>query len=282
MATVAELLAEIKRKAQVAANEANITDTDILTMATEEIRSVIAPKVLSVVEGYLVVIDDQTLSSVRAYRIPYWSVGNKVEDVLVSDGSAWRSLNQVDARNPQALEGFYIEGSHIVLTASAPTSGTLRLKCHARPAILTTTSAKQQGTVVSVDSATQITCSVSAMSPIQVDIMKATSPYEHIQVNKTQTGTAVVVSDSSKIAAGDLVMLTGYTLYPNIPEEIHDLLSQRVAIRVLEQLGHNEPRKILESKLADIEEYALKLLSPRVEGEEKVVWTGELLGYRTW
>lgn len=290
-----ELLADIKRKAQIAADEETLSDSDILDIATKELQTVIAPKILSVRENFFATYYDFAITSSRVYRIPSQATGSKILGLEHVDGSQRRTLIQISMFETQR-EGFFIRSGSINLSTNAPTSGTLRLHYSSRPGVLTETANK----ILTRDSATAITLAANhglAIGSV-VSIQRTTSPFEYVYQDivvstvpdlDTVTFTGVdFVTDS--VGLGDTMTITssaaGVTAtgavslahYPQIPIEMHDWLSYRVAIRCLEHIGHSDliPDKI--QKVADIEKDLLALISPRSDNDGKIIFQKELLG----
>lgn len=71
---------------------------------------------------------------------------------------------------------------------------------------------------------------------------------------------------------GDMITISGETIIPQIPDELHSMLAQRVACRCLEALGDREGLAAANAKLAEMEERTATLINDRVEGSpQKVV-----------
>jgi hypothetical protein len=71
---------------------------------------------------------------------------------------------------------------------------------------------------------------------------------------------------------GDYVTLAGETIIPQIPDELHSMLAQRVACRCLEALGDREGLAAANAKLVEMETKTATLINDRVEGSpQKVV-----------
>lgn len=71
---------------------------------------------------------------------------------------------------------------------------------------------------------------------------------------------------------GDYIALAGETIIPQIPDELHSMLAQRVACRCLEALGDREGLAAANAKLVEMETKTAILINDRVEGSpQKVV-----------
>lgn len=290
-----ELLADVKRKAQIAADEETLSDSDILDIATKELQTVITPKILSVRENFFATYHDFTLSNTRIYRIPSQATGSKILGLEVVDGEQRRTLIQINMFETQR-EGFFIRSGSVNLSTNAPTSGTLRLHYSARPGVLTET----VNAIQSRDSSDTITLSSVHGLDIGsvVSIQRATSPFEYVYqdivVSAVPDLDTVTFSGvdfvANSVGLGDVMTITSVddgvaatgsvslSYYPQIPVEMHDWLSYRVAIRCLEHIGHSDliPDKV--QKVADIEKDLLALISPRSDNDGKIIFQKELLG----
>jgi hypothetical protein len=65
------------------------------------------------------------------------------------------------------------------------------------------------------------------------------------------------------------VCLAGQSPVPQIPPELHPLLAQRVVCKALESLGDAAGFQAAQLKMAEIQQAALPLITPRVDGEPK-------------
>lgn len=70
----------------------------------------------------------------------------------------------------------------------------------------------------------------------------------------------------------DIVALAGETIIPQIPDELHSMLAQRVACRCLEALGDQQGLQAANLKLAEMEAKSATLINDRIESSpQKVV-----------
>ncbi len=70
----------------------------------------------------------------------------------------------------------------------------------------------------------------------------------------------------------DLVTLAGETIIPQIPDELHSMLAQRVACRCLEALGDQQGLQAANLKLAEMEAKSATLINDRIESSpQKIV-----------
>lgn len=296
----AELLADVKRKAQIEDGQDTLTDSDILDLATKELQTVITPKILSVRENFLATYKDYTLSSIRTYRLPSSSTGDKIlaVEVIETGSSQRRRLVQIDMMENPAREGFYIRSGSIVLSDFVATTGTLRIHYCARPGALTET-VKYVASLS--DNNTAVMSAAHGISTnYSVSFQRSDSPFEYVAQNlivTAATPTDLTFAENLStlgVGLGDMMTITATdgtaadalkeskAFIPQIPLELHDWLSYRVACRVLEHLGHQDLLEQKIGKVGDIEKDLLALISPRVDKDGKIIFEKELLGDVWW
>lgn len=128
------------------------------------------------------------------------------------------------------------------------------------------------------------------ISSAQYDLIQNNSPHKTLRYDLTP-----VLLNSSKIRvkkedmrrstddrnktpayvlpkANDIVALAGETIIPQIPDELHSMLAQRVACRCLEALGDREGLNAANAKLQEMEMKTTIIINDRVESSpQKVV-----------
>jgi hypothetical protein len=88
--------------------------------------------------------------------------------------------------------------------------------------------------------------------------------------NIQSSAKTITVSDVSfipnNLQVGDYISIAGESCIPNVPTELHMVLAQRVACRVLEAIGDTAGLANANQKLQDMEGKTAVLLDNRVEG----------------
>jgi hypothetical protein len=74
-----------------------------------------------------------------------------------------------------------------------------------------------------------------------------------------------------ELEVGDYMPLAGQTMVPNVPTELHMILAQRVAQRVMEALGDTEGLSNATAKVAEMEDKMSTMMTSRVEGAPRKV-----------
>lgn len=83
-----------------------------------------------------------------------------------------------------------------------------------------------------------------------------------------QAGTNTLPLNMQK---NDFMCLQNETVIPQIPQELHKMLAQRVAMRCLESIGDTEGLQAAAVKLQDAEEKSASIIDNRVEGAPKLI-----------
>jgi hypothetical protein len=263
--------------------------------ATAELQGRVAQLIMSVSEGYFLAYSDTAFSSsTTRYRIPDRAMLGKLREAYVVD-SAGEVLEQL-AQAPleslgDGLGDFYVEGEHLVFL-EARSSDYLRMFYYRRPSALVATSAV--ATVSSFDSGTK-TITTAATIPgtfstsVTMDIVRAKPGFSCLAVDQVPTvasGTTITLTDAlpTDLAAGDYVTLAGESPVPQIPVELHPLLSQATVLAALEARGDQAGVAAAGQKYSFLEKAALQQLESRVEGAPaKLVYFNPLFsGVRRW
>ena len=289
MSTVANLLADIKLKAQLQADSTVISDADILSMANKELQSVIVPKILAVRENYFWGFKDFTIVSTQhAYRIPSRAVGAKITAVkIIESDSKVYSLARKHPNDLSSRLGYKIIGDSIWISSPGgdqPT-GTLRIEYQISPPTMVASPTAEVCHITAVN-ATNFTLSASTTG--SYELIKPSGSQNTICFLTCSTTTATCPDDligdtlQGLVAVGDSVIGLNATHLVPLPVELHDWLAQRVVMRIHEYLGHRDEMELAGAKLADMERDGLTLITPRAEEDIKTISDKEVLNWRTW
>jgi hypothetical protein len=286
MWTSTDLLASVRRRTGMPAAAGLFSDAEILTCADEETRSYLVPFVLSEREDYWTENYDVSLvDGTASYRLPYRAVGGKLRDVYLIDqfGNA-RSMPRITGNDlTDARFGFYFEGNKVTLVNSGDLTFTrlgvtLRMVYYLRPnALVATTSAAMVTTFDTVAKTITFSACSSLASATSFDVIRAKPGFDTLgfdQAGSINVGNTIVtmVSDlPDGLEVGDYVCLPQQTPVPQVPAEMHDLLAQRVAVAILKAKNLSDKAAVAESELKTLSTLALKMLSPRVEGESQQI-----------
>jgi len=138
-----QLIAALKRKISFPIASATFSEQDLLDFANEEMMIGQVPAILEHHEEYFVSYVVVPLQSNKSrYAIPKRAIGDKLRDVFYADNqiipgqdygnlyemtqidAGQKAFFQQNAANPDVIQGFYLEGSDIVITPGANQSPT--------------------------------------------------------------------------------------------------------------------------------------------------------------
>jgi hypothetical protein len=277
--TSADLLASIKRRAGIPAAQATYTNAEVLTIANEAMLEYVVPLVEEVREDFwLQHHDEPLLDGVLAYPIPSRAIGAKLREVFLIDNEN-RPINLPRLSPADLVEpvfGFQLDGSRVSLvvdnenvTQLAPT---LRLSFFLRPsALVETTAAATISALDTVANTVTLTSVPAGWASGDYDLISQGSPFETLtwDAEATLSGSVLTfVPDlPANLTVGDWVARPQESPVPQIPVEIHGLLAQEAACRILSDKGMGEK---LTAKIAERDRMAARvqaLLTPRVAGE---------------
>jgi hypothetical protein len=282
--TATDLIASVKRRAGIPAAQATYTDAEILTICNEEMSSFIVPLVMKEREDYWQTSVDFTItSSVTQYRIPERAIGSKLREVKIvnANGTESNIPRLLVANEGTDSYGFRVDGNVLTLRtgiANNPTllGNTLRVYFYSRPNQITAaTIGTTYGTIatLTLPYGMTVTSAPTGLTGASgtMDMIRATPGFETLAADAAFTLSTGVYTFSAPlpagIAVGDYVTVPGNTPVPQIPPELHPLLAQKAACRVLEGKGMYEKLKSLREEVAVMEVNARAMLTPRVDGE---------------
>ena len=292
--TTTDLLTSIKSRAAIPLSQATFSDTDLLNFATEELNLKVLPSVLAVREEFYVT--EATVAMVNGqsnYKIPYRAVGNKVRFVYLmqSDTQAkplaqlpMESLVDYKASSFAYQEaGFYLQNDEIIILppVSGALSASLRFKYYMRPNNVVALSRGAQ--ITSIDTNTGIITVASVPSNItvnsQIDFIGSTGNFKtkgfDIIASGVSTSSKTITVSSlsipSDLQVGDYICTAGESVIPQIPTELHVMLAQAVACRVLEAIGDTPGLANANAKLTEMEQKLLSIIDSRVEAPGRKV-----------
>jgi hypothetical protein len=117
---------------------------------------------------------------------------------------------------------------------------------------------------------------------VKFDLIKAKSPHNilAIDISGSVGSNSITVNPSlipKDLEVGDFMPLASQSCIPNVPTELHSVLAQRVAQRVLEALGDTEGLGNATAKIAEMESKLNSMMSNRVEGAPRKVVNRSLM-----
>jgi hypothetical protein len=290
----AALVESIRTRGQIP-TAGDWTDTKILEVATEELRSSIVPSVLSVREGYYdEVVDFAFSTSLPRYRIPSWAIGQKLGGVYYVPATSTEQPCPLDLVSEKQLQscgltdtrplGYIIRGN-VVIPFPAPGSGAtgkVRLKIQARPSALVLPTTCGVGFVQSEEDLEGDFAAAGFVDGQRVDVVQSTPGFENVVrsavLHFTSTSGSLTLDFYSKgdthgtdvfmaggPTAGAFPTLTpeGKTCFPQCPTEFWYILAQTVAVRYLQDQGFLDELRQAQQELVQLRTAAMPTITPR-------------------
>lgn len=298
--TWTHLLASAKRRGMIPNAAGAISSTDLLAIANEELQSYMVDVLMDVGEEYFVStepVDYSITASQAAYAIPERAIDGTVRTVQIStdNGTSWATLPRLEPTrtvefaatgNPVAYK---VEGNYLVLVpAPSTTSGTLRIKYHARPNRLVATDAVGEITVV--DAATKTvtvgsTLPATFSSTTTYDLVRGGPHFDCLAIDEpvaSITSNSITFTNAlpSALQVGDFVCLAGESPIPQLPVSLHDILVVRTVGTYLFSIGELNAAGAAEAMCERKKKAAIGRMKPRTQGSPRVVINPYGPGYR--
>jgi len=299
-----KFLRGLKRRITIPANQVLIDNPGMLELCDDVMRDKMVPLLLSVNENYFVVEETEVeVANQAAYSIPYRSIGRTLRDLKMRQVGATNSIQDMslialeDAHMmaPSGVpSGFYFRGDKIVLVPYPISDQYELIKYYdLQPSRLVQTTSAALIQSVSTNVVTCATVPPSFASGVYVDFVKGIQGCSTLAMDVQITnvsGSQVTFTSASDIpsdlVAGDYIALAQETPVLQIPDEAVPLLETLTGERVLYAISDYEGAEKLLSDAARQEKDLLKVISPRVQGEQtKIVNRRGLLrgqGFNSW
>jgi hypothetical protein len=288
------LVSSIKRRAHVPENQSTFNFNDFLEFANEELRLALVPSLMSLNEDFLLFEQEVDLvPNKNEYTIPSRAVGNKLRDVQkkfvegsygemtrISIGERFADSN--DGYSQNSLSTFYVKNNKVVLQGSNSYTGKLVFIYYIKPSRLV--AENRIGVIKGINRATGeiVLDKIPSVfnTNAKYDLYKSDSPNSILKIDLSlasiNTSTLTVIFNASEISEevqiGDHVSLAGECIIPQVPSDIHPMLAQLVACRVLESQGDTEGLQNALLKLKQMQDASGIILDNRVEeAPQKIV-----------
>lgn len=302
--TMTGIVADLKRSGAMPTHQSLFQDDDFINLMSDDMKTVIVPMLMSVVENHFQTEYDTTvIVDVDTYSIPWRAIGNKLKAVEIfdTDGtSRLATLARLDLRDVasdvstsySSLSGFRMEGSDVVLSPiNVWTGKTLRMTYFRRPNNLV--SVNDTGQVVAIDAGTGVVqldnVPTAWTTTDTLDCIKNEPPFKAVAEEQAITlisGFDVTFSSvPTNLAIGDYVALKGQSPIPQIPYDAFPLLSQRGVVAALSAVAPQAAAGA-EKTYMSMEKKFVNMISPRVDDAPKKlvnrrgIW--QSIGTRRW
>lgn len=221
----------------------NFPPTTILTVASKVLFNFAIPELVSLDSGYFIETEDYPfIGGVSEYTFSQYAMWNKLRRIdKIVNGRVYPltrieydQLYLYDTTSNSDVSAFYLKND-VICFVNPPSSGTtdlFRVHIYRRPGEMVPTN--QAAKVQSVNYATGAV-TYTAVPPSTYtnsshhDFYSSTSPFKRIQTNITATNIAAnvqtfPVASVQTLLTGDYVCVLNQTVYPPLPEELHQFL----------------------------------------------------------
>jgi hypothetical protein len=277
----------------IPSDQSTFTDEDFLEMLNEEIQYFGVPHLLRTHEEYLMThVDVPIVAGKSEYSIPERAIGNKLRDVAYVDtAGSYYELARADVEHLSDYSSasvsdypnsFYLKDNKVILIDGIPTTGVLRMFFYMKPNKLVEDDLA--GVITDIDRTTGV-ITISEFpdafeTAVLYDFIGHASPNRILDYDITPVsvnGTLKILTFNiaeipEDLQIGDYINVSGETTVAQLPEELHPILAQRVAIAALEAMSDTEAAATAQRKLDKMEESSNTLIDNRVEGApEKIL-----------
>lgn len=289
------LVESIKRRASIPESQSTFTKDDFLEFANEELRLGLVPMIMALHEDYLLYENLVPLvSNVKEYSIPSRAVGNKLRDLqYMTDNGSYSEMTRVgigsrfdDAvfTTSSNLRQYYVKNNKVVLlgnVGSVSGNGSLAMVYYIKPSRMVRED--RVGVIAGINPVTGVITLSDIPDNFNVsvkyDMYKANSPHSVLNIDLT-AATLNTITNSitfnpddipSDLEVGDHIALSGESMIPQVPSDLHPMLAQMVACRVLESIGDGEGLKAALTKLQQMNEAAGMIIDNRVDDSPRKI-----------
>lgn len=288
--TSKKLIESVGNRSHVPVNQSTFTEEKFLDFATEELRLSLIPFILAMNEDYMLFeIETPLVANKREYEIPNRATGVKLKDLQLKNPSGnYRELTRTtigerftsdQSDYSGSLSKFYIKNNKVVLMSNPNPVDTLVFIVYIKPSKLVT---EDRVAIISGINRTSNTIVVNEIPEVfttqnTYDFYKASSPFNVLTIDfnivslNSTTNTIILSSIPEDLDVGDHISLSNEAIIPQIPEELHVMLAQMVACRVMESQGDTEGLRNAKVKLQEMKTEGGLIVDNRVTDAPKKV-----------
>lgn len=304
--TSTRFLRGLKRRIIMPANQALLSDADLLEITDDVIRSDIVPLMISTRENfYVYLLTDLTVANQELYNLPKRATASTLRDFKykkAGNANDIRDMILVDLEDDHLFtnaggdpHSFYFREDQVVLVGAVPVSNDiLQFYTQVSPGRLVQETAAAKVASVAGDVITAANVPATFTAGKVVNFIRRAGTGRYLGFDKTITsvsGTSITFGSGvvgTEIGADDYIALSDadgdQSPVLQMSEEVAPLLESLTAQRALNEIGHFEAADKLDKRIKREEEMILKVLEPRIRGEtQKIVnRRGLLRGRRSW
>ena len=286
--TTNKLIESVKRRASIPENQSTFDEEDFLAFANEELGLSLIPAIMRLHEDYFLYRETQVLEDNEdTYPIPERAIGNKLRELqYIDQNNNHFEMTRISVGDIPDYQGlftqnhaytYFVENNNIKLLPQTQgnTSGSLLFFYYIRPNELVSES--RVGIITNINRTTgEITLDKAPVNfslNIKYDMYKSESPHSHLNIDltataynsTTQTITFATTDIPDELVVGDHISQKCESIIPQIPADLHVLLAQYIAERILESQGDTEGLRNAIAKTAKMEERAGTIIDNRID-----------------
>jgi hypothetical protein len=294
--TTTTLLTTLRLLPLMPSVQALFSDTDLLTILTFEMTSKIYPMIDNQSEEYFVLRNDIPYNANQTvFPLPPRALGGKLRSVSFVDSNnneiriprlrpedTMSNVNSTGLAINPALWGFYVQNNDLILflgsiAGNTPAYKFLRMRYIRQPNSLVKTTDCAQVTSISGNNVTVLNVPSTFSTSVDYDMISNVPNFNALQDDSvctaisflTMTFTSLPVDQFGNVTlqVGDWICLSGQAPVAQIPYSPgYDLLLQLSAAKCLEIHGDVQGFNTAMSQAADMKNYLISILTPRVDG----------------
>lgn len=243
--TVDSLIDSARRRGHLPEASGRFDTADLVELMNEELQTYIMSYLIAAREEYALDDFDFAMTPGTAeYPLPPRAIGGKIRKAYVLCGSSYQPLQRLELDQvsfPVQATGaprcYYWDGTKIGLSPCG--DGSIRVKYFRRPGKLVLEEDAAQITAINIGTKTVMVSNI----PVEwvsgtYDIVAAQPMFDTLAEDQScvVAGSNITFANTlpTNLAVGDWVALAGESPIPQIPAEVHTLLAQRTAAKVLE------------------------------------------------
>ena len=288
------LIASIERRAHIPESQVTFTDDDFLAFANEEMNIGLVPAVLQFHEEFFVFKQYVPLQPfTAAYDVPSRAIGGKIRALFYVDQSGnFKEMarilpeDQVFYQQRATINypnAFYMENDSVVLVPEiqqTPT-GNLVFSYFQRPNQLVPSNQVASVTNINLLTGQIVVDGIPTQFSLTntVDFLQTNGGHKTLAMDILPTGISTLLNTitftvgtiPTSLSVGDTISIAGTTDIPQVPDELHVVLAQRVACRCLEAQGDQAGLQAANMKLQEMEVKMGMLIDNRTEGNPQKI-----------
>jgi hypothetical protein len=270
-----QLISSIKRKTSMPTSQDLWTDDRILESINEEFQISMVPLMMRIQEDHFTTYQAYDTYS-RTIPIPAKAIGSKIKSLgFYQQDYLQQNIPRIDEENTvinNRLAFLFEKYSVKLMFDQFPNMNQeLRMYYYKRPnSLALDTSVARIESIGTVATSVVVSAANSVLVDGAVlDAQSSTNPFSLTAEGLTVasvSGSEIFLDSVEGLSVGDYLCEEGYSFFPNVPVELHSLLAQRVAVKILEANGSQAEMAAAQGIYTQMERDSIYILTPRADG----------------